>query len=93
MLLLDAKLTELGSPGLKTRAKALAQQDLDMGISFMAHTQGERPPSEHRLGWETAGRHRAHGMVARAHALGGVPRACRRTQGPRSLLLGILHLW
>ena len=63
--LLDA---ELGSPDLETRAKALAQQDL--GLSFVARTRGEHFSCEHRPGWETAGRHRARGVVARAHALG-----------------------
>ena len=47
MPLLDAKLAELGSLGLEMRAKALAQLDLDMGISFVARTRGECPPSEH----------------------------------------------
>ena len=80
--LLDA---ELGSPDLDTRAKALAQQDL--GLSFVARTRGEHPSCEHRPGWETAGRHRAHGVVARAHALGWgssrTPTHFRRhTQGP-----------
>jgi hypothetical protein len=80
--LLDA---ELGSPDLDTRAKALARQDL--GLSFVARTQGEHPSCEHRPGWETAGRHHARGVVACAHALGWgssrTPTHFRRhTQGP-----------
>ena len=40
MLLSDAELAEIGSPGLETCAKALAQLDLDMGIlSWLVHKE------------------------------------------------------
>ena len=40
MLLSDAELAEIGSPGLETCAKALAQLNLDMGIlSWLVHEE------------------------------------------------------
>ena len=95
----DVELAELGSPDLETRAKALAQQGLDMGLflAWLVREENIPPVSIDRDGKQQGG----IALVAwsLAHTpLGGVPRARRRTsrrrtQGPRSLPPGVLHLW
>ena len=80
----DTELAALGSGNLRTRAKALAQQGLDIGL-FLAWLvrEEEIPP----VSIDPDGNRRGGvALVAwsRAHALGGVPRPRRRTSGRRS---------
>ena len=53
----------------------------------MACTRGEHPSHEHQPGWETAGWHCAHGVVACTHALAGSSLVASRTFASISLTL------
>jgi hypothetical protein len=83
--LLDAELAELGSSDLKTRAKALAQQGLDIGL-FLAWLIREAniPP----VVIDQDGKQQ--GGIARSHPSSGFPRSRllapdRRPQNSRFL--------